>query len=613
MTAENDTGKSSAGSLLCILLVVVMSFLVSGCGGHDDISTSAQQSGLLSCDDSMKTAFKPDANTTVVFVKQFKAGSSYALANTPASPAPPVAATDVCLVKLLVGPGNPGPAGAPSTSAGIGIEVWLPMASAWNNIIRATGSGGWAGGAHSDPTQVATKSLYLAAVNKGYVVSASDHGHVILNNGSFAMNPDGTINTVLWQDFAERSMHEMAVKTKALVKAYYGHVQTYAYWDGFSTGGRQGFKIAQKYPTDFDGILAGSPAFNWSKFITAELYPQIAMQQSLGAPVAAAKLAFVSGAAVKSCDTVGLGYLLNPMQCRYDPSKDANVLCAGAIGNGVTGASTNSACLSANEAHVVNQIWYGQTTDGSVPDPALDNGNAATLASNQLWYGLTRGTSLSLSLAGTNPFSIATDQVALELQNAAYAQASFLNATGNGTNQWKQLGYSDLANAYAQGVALQSSFSNINTDNPDLSAFHAAGGKMLTYHGLADDKIFPAGSINYFDRVSTQMGGVSAVQSFYRLFLIPGLAHDSSFATSASIDPSTNAPISTAKMPLPQPASGRDEMFLALRNWVEKGQAPSQIQVSSADASVSRALCMYPQTVQYVGGAVGSSASYVCQ
>ena len=109
------------------------------------------------------------------------------------------------------------------------------------------------------------------------------------------------------------------------------------------------------------------------------------------------------------------------------------------------------------------------------------------------------------------------------------------------------------------------------------------------------------------------MGGVSAVQSFYRLFLIPGLAHDSSFATSASIDPSTNAPINTAKMPLPQPAAGRDEMFLALRNWVEKGQAPSQIQVSSADASVSRALCMYPQTVQYVGGAVGSSASYVCQ
>ncbi|CAE6805623.1 tannase/feruloyl esterase family alpha/beta hydrolase [Paraburkholderia nemoris] len=613
MTNKSDAEKTGVWSVVSLLLPTLLSLFISGCGGHDDISPSVRQSALLSCDDSMKTAFKPDANTTVVFVKQFNAGSSYALANTPASPTPPVAATDVCLVKLLVGPGNSGPAGAPSTSAGIGIEVWLPTASAWNSIIRATGSGGWAGGADSDPTQVATKSLYLAAVNKGYVVSASDHGHVILNNGSFAMNPDGTTNTVLWQDFAERSMHEMAVKTKALVEAYYGRSQTYAYWDGFSTGGRQGFKIAQKYPTDFDGILAGSPAFNWSKFITAELYPQIAMQQSLGAPISAAKLAFVSGAAVKSCDTVGLGYLLNPMQCRYDPSTDVNVLCAGAAGNGVAGASTNSACLTATEAHVVNQIWFGQTTDGSVPQPAVDNGNAATLDANQLWYGLTRGTSLSLSLAGTAPFSIATDQVALELQNPAYAQATFVNATGNGANKWKELGYSDLANAYAQGLALQAAFSNINTDNPDLSAFRAAGGKILTYHGLADDKIFPEGSLNYFERVATQMGGDSSVQSFYRLFLIPGLAHDSSFATSASIDPTTNTQISTAKMPLPQPAAGRDEMFQALRNWVEKGQAPSQIQVSSADGSASRPLCLYPQTVHYVGGAISSSASYACQ
>ncbi|TCK84135.1 tannase/feruloyl esterase family alpha/beta hydrolase [Paraburkholderia sp. BL9I2N2] len=613
MTYKCRAGKPGAWTIFCLLLGTLLGLSISGCGGHDDISPSAQQSAFLTCDDSMKTAFKPDANTTVVFVKQFKAGSSYELANTPASPTPPVAATDVCLVKLVVGPGNPGPAGAPSTSAGIGIEVWLPTASVWNNIIRATGSGGWAGGAVSDPTQVATKSLYLAAVNKGYVVSASDHGHVILNNGSFAMNPDGTINAVLWQDFAERSMHEMAVKTKALVKAYYGRAQTYAYWDGFSTGGRQGFKIAQKYPRDFDGILAGSPAFNWSKFITAELYPQIAMQQSLGAPISAAKLAFVSGAAVKSCDAIGLGYLLNPMQCRYDPDRDVNVLCAGAAGNGVTGASTNSACLTATEAHVVNQIWYGQTTDGSVPDPAVDNGNAATLAANQLWYGLTRGTSLSLSLAGVTPFSIATDQVALELQNPAYAQATFVNATGNGANKWKQVGYSDLTNAYAQGIALQPSFSNINTDDPDLGAFHAAGGKILTYHGLADDKIFPEGSINYFERVATQMGGKAPVQSFYRLFLIPGLAHDSGFATSASIDPTTNAQINAAKMPLPQPAAGRDEMFQALRNWVEKGQAPSEIQVSSADGTASRALCLYPETVHYVGGPISFPASYACQ
>ncbi|RQR33318.1 tannase/feruloyl esterase family alpha/beta hydrolase [Burkholderia sp. Bp9142] len=592
-----------------LLLAAAASTFIAGCNGaQNDV-----QARQLSCDDSMKAAFKPDANTSVIFVKQFKAGDSLALANTPASPAPTVAASDVCLVKLLVGPGNPGPASAPSTSSGIGIEVFLPTASAWNNIIRVTGSGGWAGGAQSDPTQVATKAVYLAAVNKGYVVSGSDHGHVIPNNGSFAMNPDGSINTVLWQDFSERSMHELAVKTKALVKAFYGRTQAYAYWDGFSTGGRQGFKLAQKYPTDFDGILAGSPAFNWSKFITAELYPQIAMQQAIGSSISASKLGFVSGAAVKSCDTAGLNYLLNPMQCRYDPTKDANVLCAGAQGNGVVGASTNVGCLTGTEAHVVDQIWYGQTADGSVPDPAVDNGLSATLGANQLWYGLTRGTSLSMSLAGASPFSVATDQVALELQNPAYAQPSFVNGTGNGTNKWKKMGYGELATAFSQGIALQSQFSNINTDTGDLSAFRDVGGKILTYHGLADDKIFPGGSINYFERVSAKMGGESAVQSFYRLFLIPGLAHDGSFATSASIDPKTNMPISITSMPLPQAAAGRDEMFQMLRNWVEKGIAPTQIPVTSADGSSSRPLCLYPQIVTYLGGDKSFSSSYACK
>ena len=96
------------------------------------------------------------------------------------------------------------------------------------------------------------------------------------------MNPDGSINTVLWNDFAQRGIHEMAVKTKQITKAYYGKAAKYSYWDGFSTGGRQGHKLAQLHPDDFDGILAGAPAFNWTRFITNELYPQIVYQRDLG-------------------------------------------------------------------------------------------------------------------------------------------------------------------------------------------------------------------------------------------------------------------------------------------------------------------------------------------
>ncbi|SDE86877.1 feruloyl esterase [Variovorax sp. CF079] len=593
---------------------------LAGCGGGGGgirftPPAPPQQATTLSCDDNMKTAFKPDAHTTVTLVQAFKAGDALKLANTPATPAPPVAGIDTCLVKLLVGPGNPGPAGAPSTSAGIGIEVWLPKPSAWNKIVRAFGSGGWAGGVHADTTQIGSRAQFIPALNAGYAIGASDHGHALLNNGSFAMNPDGTINTVLWQDFAERSMHEMALKTKALVKAYYGEAQAYAYWDGFSTGGRQGYKIAQKYPADFNGILAGAPAFNWSKFITAELYPQVAMQRELGAPMAAAKLNFASGAAVKACDTLGLGFLLDPLQCRYDPTKDADVLCAGVAGNGVTGASTSASCVSLAEARVINQIWYGQTASGSTPDPAGDNGSGTALGSaDHLWWGLTRGTNLAVSLAGSNPFPIATDQVALEFQDPSYAGPSFTNASGNGTSKWKALDYAGLANAYAQGIVLQPQFSSINTDDPNLAGARDAGTKILSYHGLADDKIMPQGSINYFTRVSAAMGGNAEVQTFNRLFLIPGLAHDSTFASSASIDSATGANLAARRVPLPQPAGGRDELFAALRNWVENGVAPTRINLASSDGSVGMPLCLYPQKASYSGsGSLAVANNYECK
>ncbi|MEJ8814708.1 tannase/feruloyl esterase family alpha/beta hydrolase [Variovorax ureilyticus] len=602
-----------------VLVAAFTATMLAACGGggHTPFAPAPlpQTQAALSCDDSIKTGIHPDANTTVTVVKAFKAGDSLALSGTPAAPVPATAGADMCLVKLVVGPGNAGPAGAPSTSAGIGLEVWLPAPSAWNNIIRAMGSGGWAGGAHADSTQIGTRPQYMPAVTSGYVIVTSDHGHALLNNGSFAMNPDGSINTVLWQDFAERSLHEMAVKTKALVQAYYAKPQKYAYWDGFSTGGRQGFKLAQKYPTDFDGILAGSPAINWSKFITGELYPQVAMQRELGAPIAAAKLNFVSGAAVKSCDTLGVGFLLDPLQCHYDPTKDASVLCNGVAGNGATGTSGNASCVNLTEARVINQIWYGETASGAWPDPTVDNGTNPGLAGpDQLWYGLTRGTNLPLSLAGTNPFPIASDQVALELQDPSYAGNTFTNATGNGTNQWKTLDYAGLAHAFQRGLALQAAFSNIDTDNPDLSGFRDAGGKVLTYHGLADDKIMPMGSINYYSRVAAAMGGNAATQKFDRLFLIPGLAHDSTFASSASIDPNTNANISTNKVPLPQYLNGRDEMFTALRKWVENGVAPTRIDVSSKDGSVSMPLCLYPQKATYSGGgSLSATGSYTCQ
>lgn len=591
-----------------VVAATAITLLVQGCGGDDDSPPTA-----LACDDGIKTAFRPDAETTVLVVKSFKTGDPLALANTPATPAPMAAPVDLCLVKLLVGPGNAGPAGAPSTSAGIGIEVWLPAPATWNERIRAYGSGGWAGGQHSDPALVGGLSdgidILMAAAAKGFVVTASDHGHAVPPGlpgalvASFAMNPDGTINTPLWKDFSERALHEMADKSKALTKLYYGKAHKYAYWDGYSTGGRQGMKLAQVYPEDFDGILSGAPAINWTRFITGELYPQIAMLSEVGGPIASAKVSAATSASIAACGGTALGFLLDPYACRYDPTKDAAALCSGVAGNdGVLGTNADAAtCLNLAEAGVINRIWYGQTADGTAPDPADDNASGPYLVgSNQLWFGLTRGTNLG-ALAGGAAFPIASEQVALELQNPAMASPFFTNAVSNGMNQWTSLDYIGLTVAAYQGLALQTQFANINTDNPDLTAFNARKGKLLLYHGLADNLIPSQGSDNYYNRVASQMGGISEIQQFFRYFHIPGFGHNGRLQDAPNV-------------PLPQSAVGRDEMFVALQLWVEQGTAPSTVTVTSADDSVSMPLCLYPQKVRYDGsGPVTSAASYSCQ
>jgi feruloyl esterase len=429
------------------------------------------------------------------------------------------------------------------------------------------------------------------------------------------MNPDGTVNTTLWTDFASRGIHEMAVKTKALATAYYGSAPKYMYWDGFSTGGRQGLKEAQANPEDFDGILAGAPAINWSRFITSELYPQLVFQRDLGGtPLSTAQQDLVSNAAINACDVVGgqhLGYLMEPSACQYDPTADASVLCPSS-----GGSSTSPDCVSTVQAQALNKIWYGMTADGSVPSPSADNGWSGAAASlpsgTQRWFGLARGTSLYLAgfgvpggigLTGVNgPFTISSDQVALELQDPTVAGPNFINATGNGASNWKELSYGQLSNAYDRGVALQGAFGDINTDNPDLSAFQARSGKLLQYHGLADELIMPQGSINYYHRTLGQMGGLAAVQPFYRLFLIPGFGHGTLNGTA---NPLANNPA---------PAPG--QLYAALTDWVENGVAPESIVLNSPfDVPVARSqpICAYPKKATYTGGDPNAAASYGCQ
>ncbi|TMI00173.1 MAG: tannase/feruloyl esterase family alpha/beta hydrolase [Betaproteobacteria bacterium] len=614
--------QRSPGAFACAV-VLTLALAVSSQGrahARDRDDGDRQQQKLLECNDTLKDDFQPDSLTAVLLVKAFKKGDFLTL-GTP-TPTTPQAANDVCVVKLLVGPGNPGPVGAPSTSPGIGIEIWLPARENWNHRIHVTGGGGWAGGNQTNLTVLAgaggagstTPAPSFIATVEGAVSANTDTGHSGPGGGSFAMNPDGSINAVLWNDFAQRGIHEMAVKTKQITRAYYGKDAKYSYWDGFSTGGRQGHKLAQLHPDDFDGILAGAPAFNWTRFITNELYPQIVYQRDLGGtPLTASQLNMLGNAAINACDVVNgqhMGYIPDPSECRYDPTLDPSVIC---------GTSTSANCVTPLQAQAMNKLWYGQTRDGTAPPPSADNSWSVHVGGNHLWYGLARGSNMS-GLAGSNPmtgipapFTIATDMVALETPDPTLATPSFINATGNGANGWKNLSYAQLANAFDQGVILQASFAHINTDDANLRPFRRSGGKMIIYHGLADVLIMPQGSVNYYERVIREMDGLHEVQKFYRLFLIPGMTH--------GIGNGTTNP--NANPPLPGVAGGdgiadgTSQLYDVLTAWVEKGAAPRRIDISSAVTTAfpvakSRPICAYPKKATYVSGDINLAASYVC-
>ena len=442
----------------------------------------------------------------------------------------------------------------------INVGIGLPLSptdngtgglvGAWNERIEDLGGGGYAGSVGS----------VTGATDVGYVGSSTDTGHPASAGGTFALNPDNTLNWGLIRDFAFNGIHQQAVWTQKITKLYYGKGAKFTYWNGCSTGGRQGHQQAQKYPNDFDGILAGAPAFNWDRFIPSEQWGEIAMNQEVGAPISVAKLNAVKSASIAACDALdGItdGVIQDPRACHYKASASA------CTGNPTT-------CLTSEEASAVNKIWDGP------PGPK---------AGERLWFGLERGTTF-LGLDGPSPFSISTQWFQYWVdQNPAFDWHTITEA--NFAEQFKQseLKFHDV----------------IGTDNPDLSEFREHGGKMIIYHGLADLLIMPRGSYNYYNRATKHAGGLSEVQKFYRFFPYPGNSH------CGGNPDQPNAPLINST-----------DLFNELVNWVEHGIAPDSIiaynNANPALATVSRPICKYPDKLAYNGtGSTSVASSFACK
>jgi Tannase and feruloyl esterase len=576
----------------------------------DNASMRVPPRNIHACE-SVRAAFASDPNTTVTLIKVFEKGDMLLLPGMPTTPAPQVATSDVCLVKLIVGPGNPGPAGAPSTSAGIGIEVWLPSPTNWNGRIRVFGEGAWDG----DPRISSTSDMlgpagYLGdspstwAMRDGYVGAIHDGGHVgTLGqlDGSFAMNPDGSINTTLMRDLSSRSIHEAGVKTKLLAAAFYHKAPEYAYYQGCSSAGRMAYKAAQAFPDDFDGIYAFGPSKNQTQFFPTLLYPHIVQLRDLGGEsLTAAQLNLASSAAVSACDAQvngrHEGFISDPEACTYDVTTDPAVLC---VSDGGTNATAS--CLTLPQAKAINKMWYGPTADGSAPPPQVDNGQRVFRSPTQRWWGIVRGD----PLPPPSPIFIWPDQTALNMQDVSYAGPSFINASGPSLSRWRQFDYPGFVNMLDRGLALNDIlFADIDTNNPDLRPFRDHGGKMLTLQGLASPNVAPSDTKNYYARTSALLGGFENTQEFHRLYLVPGMANCGGVGSVKGlpgVSPPPNPPLPT-----------QDQIFDALVEWVEHGKAPTSIVLSNSNGSIRRPVCMYPQSLVYLGGDVNSANSYAC-
>lgn len=430
----------------------------------------------------------------------------------------------------------------PSSDSNVKFEVWMPL-QGWNERFQGVGNGGLAGSI--------SYSAMASALADGYATASTDTGHAAESNTAlWAMGHPERI-----KDFGYRAVHEMTVKSKAVVAAYFGSDPRYSYWIGCSEGGRQGMGEAQRFPGDYDGIVAGAPVFGWTRTQTRTLGLQKIQREDPAAFVPGSKLKMLHQVVMDQCDTldgVKDGVITHPPACQIDWSK---IICQ---------AGDQPNCLTASQAKLMQADYAGSR-------------NPRT--GERLMFGHAVGFEIE--------HGERTDFAETPPPNRLEASAFWRYFVFDDPN-WDGANFDfDKDVAFAD----QKVGADMNNFDPDLRAFKARGGKLLHYHGWWDAQPTPYNSIDYYERVQQQLGGNSS--DFYRLFMVPGMGHCAG-----------------------GPGTDQFDKIGTIRAWVEEGKAPSMIHAEhKADGKVdrSRPLCPHPQIAKYKGsGGTDAAASFTC-
>ncbi|KAL4958871.1 tannase and feruloyl esterase-domain-containing protein [Aspergillus stella-maris] len=421
----------------------------------------------------------------------------------------------------------------PGYDDNITIETWLPEPANWNGRLQATGGGGWAAGRF-----VLSEFFMGGALGEGFATTTTDAGLGKDTTGprEWALTSPGNVDWVAVENFGSRAYNDQAIIGKSLVNSFYGRAPEYSYWSGCSQGGRQGMMIAERYPTAYDGIAASAPAQSLTKFTSALYYPLLMRVQHNVNPLVC-ELDFLASEAVAFCDPLdGVvdGLISNMSACNYDPYTAVNkTFTCDSLNRTIT--------LSQGAALIADAAWSGpHATDG-----------------RQLWYGYNPGSDIG-STFGVQP--------GYNSSSTTNVKDECFNTIGLSQEEYQEF-FNLITSEYG---------SSWNADNANLHAFKNAGGKLLTYHSMADPSIPTRGTEYLYNKARVLFPDI---QDFWRFFESPGLGH---CAGGLGGQPTT--------------------IFRALQHWVENGTAPDTLPVEypSLGNGLSRNLCPYPSQIEYI-------------
>ena len=437
------------------------------------------------------------------------------------------------------------------------IQFELNLPTAWNGRLYMFGNGGFAGEPFDAPARIASRN---EALKHGFAVAATNTGHEALLEplASFALNRQKLL------DYAYRAVHVTAVTAKQIANAFYQAQVSHSYFDGCSTGGRQGLMSAQRFPEDFDGIAVGAPVLNFSGSLLRHVWRAQAMQ---AAPIAKEKLSLIADRIYAKCDKldgVADGLIDDPRKCPFRPAADLPMCSADVDGPN---------CFTTAQIKTLEKIYDGVKINGKQFFPGQPLGaEIAAMGPN--------GAS-----SGWEPWMISQTGRAIDAQFGE----SFLRyiALSKPDPQF------DLSkfNFDTDVEKLSPTARLMDATDPDLSRFQARGGKIVMYFGWADPALTPFMGVDYYEKVEEQMG--PATPDFFRLFMVPGMFHCRGGIGVGTFD---------ALTPLVQ--------------WVEKTVPPDHIigsRVVDDKVIRTRPLCPYPQVANYKGsGSIDDAGNFAC-